>query len=204
MFGDWPSPNVHNMSAQATAAACEALCEAAAPDGGCYSWTWYTPTGRQGAQWDGKCFLRTDAVWSPTTQGSTYSGYCAVPPPVPNVWVANLTSGGTPLPASLYAPESTVLTLLVSADGGVSTQRAFRARWPNADLERDLFPKGWASGAVRTAAPCNQELYNVTHVPLPDNYGPGMFTDYYFGEGSTCDRFEDGEWLHGPPTVSYW
>ena len=47
------------------------------------------------------------------------------------------------------------------------------------------------------AGACNVSAFNVTHVPLPGNYGPGMFADYYFGEGSTCDRFEDGEWIDG-------
>ena len=42
-------------------------------------------------------------------------------------------------------------------------------------------------------------------MPLPDNHG-GKFADYYFGTGSTCGRFEVGEWLpaYGPPAASYW
>lgn len=33
-----------------------------------------------------------------------------------------------------------------------------------------------------------------------------MFSDYWFGQGGPCDRFEDGEWnaAFGPTTTSYW
>lgn len=203
MYNDWPSPTVHNMSTAASAQACASQCQAAAKTGGCYSWIWYAADGAFGDEWKRMCFFRTDPVWSPSKQADTFSGYCAVPPPPPNVWVTDLAKAGTPLPPAVYA-EDRAVTLFTSPDGGASTQRAFRARWPNADLELDLFPKGWASGATRTPQACNESSFNVTHVPMPDNYGPGMFTDYYFGQGGTCDRFEEGEWLHGPSTVSYW
>jgi hypothetical protein len=203
MFDDWPSPTVANKSDAPSAAACEALCKAAASAGGCTSWIWYEP-GHFSQAWAGKCFFRSDGVWSPTVQDFTFSGQCVAPPTPPNVYVADLGAAGTPIPAALFAPGSSMLTLFASPDGGATLARAFRARWPNADLERDLFPKGWASGGKRASPPCNPSAFNVTHVPLPNNYGPGMFSDYYFGAGGTCERFEVGEWAGGPPTISYW
>ena len=206
MYDDWPNANIKNVSTMASHAACEAACKAA--DGPpCNSWIWYDPAGGFGQEWDSQCFLRSDSVFVQSAQDNTFSGTCGVPPPPPpppNVYLADLIKGGTPLPEEVTRTDAFTLTLFASPDGGRTTQRAFRARYPNADLERDLFPKGWASGGKRVTAPCDPSSFNVTHVPLPLNYGPGMFADYYFGSGGTCSRFEDGEWIDGPTTISYW
>jgi hypothetical protein len=203
MYGDWPSPYVQNLSYTASAADCSAKCQSMGSN--CYSWIWYDPAGNNGPEWSSLCFARSDGVWAPVAQDYAYSGYCVTPPPLPNIWKADLNAGGTPIPASLTEGNSAVITMLYSPDGGKTPFRAIRARWPNADPELDLFPKGWASGGKRTAPPCNSSDSQVTHVPLPNNYGPGEFSDYYFGQGGTCDRFEDGEWI--PPSstaISYW
>ena len=86
-----------------------------------------------------------------------------------------------------------MLTLFFSPDGGATLTRAIRARFPNADPELDLFPTGWASGGARSGATCDPASSAVTDVPLPSNYGPGMFSDYLFGAGGACDRFEESE-----------
>ena len=39
---------------------------------------------------------------------------------------------------------------------------------------------------------------NVTHIPLPSNYGPAEFSDYRWGTGGPCDRFK------AAPLGSYW
>lgn len=204
MFGDWPDANVLNTSTAASHDDCETRCQVAAPSAPCYSWTWYDPAGKFGGQWDGMCFLRTNQVWSPSPQDNTWSGFCNLPPVPPNLYVTDLGAAGTPIPSDLVTPGSAVLTLFSSSDGGATLARAFRARWPDANLETDLFPKGWASGGTRSSPACDPSTFNVTHVPLPENYGPGMFSDYYWGSGGTCDRFEVGEWVDGPPTSSYW
>jgi hypothetical protein len=201
MFNDWPSPTVTNLSAAPSPAACQAMCEALAAQGKCFSYIYYSQTGGFGPMWDGNCFARTDTTWSPTSQHDTYSGYCVPPPPVPNVWVADLSA--TPLPACVTQSNDFVLTMLFSPDGGRSTQRAIRARYPNANPEIDLFPTGWSGGGARSAPACNTTS-NVVHVPLPGNYGPAEFADYYFGQGGTCDRFETGEWVDGTADISYW
>jgi len=178
-----------------------------APPAAGQAWIWYDPKGAFGQQWDGQCFLRSDSTFIMVAQDNTFSGRCFVPPPPPpppNVFVADLGAAGTPLPAGVTSSNDFTLTLFYSPDGGRSPQRAFRARYPNANLERDLFPVGWASGGTRIKVPCDPSTFNVTHVSLPQNYGPGMFADYYFGEGGTCSRFQDGEWIDGPTTISYW
>ena len=207
MYDDWPSPSVSNTSTASGFAECAARCAARSPQ--CFSWIWYAPSGAFGAEWSGMCFLRTDATWAPSPQHDTWSGACIAPPQPPNVYVADLAAAGTPIPPALTDPTgAAVLTLFASPEGasGAQALRAFRARWPNANLETDLFPTGWESGATRERPACDPSAFNVTHVPLPDNYGPGMFADYYFGQGATCGRFEVGEWLpsYGPPAASYW
>ena len=132
------------------------------------AWIWYDPKGNFGSQWDGMCFLRTSDAWVTATQQNTYSGRCFTPPPPPpppNVWKADLAAGGTPLPASVGA-DAWMLTVLFSPDGGRSTQRAFRARYPNANLETDIFPVGWESEATRHAPPVDMNT-TVSHTPLP-------------------------------------
>ena len=206
MYDDWPNPNIKNVSTMASHSACEAACKAA--DGPpCNSWIWYDPAGGFGPTWDAQCFLRSDSTFVQNAQDNTWSGTCGVPPPPPpppNVYVADLNAGGTPLPEEVTRTDAFTLTLFASPDGGRTPQRAFRARYPNANLETDLFPKGWSSGGKRLSVPCDPSSFTVTHTPLPENYGPGMFSDYYFGSGGTCDRFQDGEWLSGQNNISYW
>jgi hypothetical protein len=201
MYGDFPDPNVINASATSSYTDCQTTCQ---NYNGCKAWIYYNAAGNFGQQWDGMCFLRTDNRFSTTAQDNTFSGRCYTPPPPPNKYVTDLGAAGTPLPASVMADDA-VITLLFSADGGRSTQRAFRARFPNADLELDMYPTGWQGGAARITPPVDMNT-TVYHTPLPDNYGPGMFSDYYFGQGGPCDRFEDGEWnsAYGPSTISYW
>jgi hypothetical protein len=201
MYDDFPDPNVINASSTTSYSACQTVCE---NYNGCNAWIYYNQDGNFGQQWDGMCFLRTDKKFSSSAQANTYSGRCFIPPPPPNKFVTDLSASGTPLPASVLADDA-VITLLFSADGGRSTQRAFRARYPNADLELDMYPTGWQGGGSRITPPVDMNT-TVSHTPLPGNYGPGMFADYYFGQGGPCDRFEDGEWnsAFGPTTISYW
>jgi hypothetical protein len=209
MFDDWPSPTVVNTSAAAGQADCAARC-LAYTQATCYSWIWYSADSGYGPEWAGQCFLRTDPTWAPAPQANTWSGACITPPQPPNVYVADLAAAGTPIPAGLTDPTgSATLTLFASPGGasGAAAARAFRARWPNADLERDQFPTGWEAGATRARPACDPATFTVFHTALPDNYGPGMFSDYWFGAGGACDRFEVGEWLpsyYPGANVSYW
>lgn len=174
MYDDYPDPNVINASATSSYADCQTICQNYNGNGGCKAWIYYTSAGNFGQQWDGMCFLRTDNRFSTSAQDNTFSGRCYVPPPPPNKFVTDLGAAGTPLPASVMADDA-VVTLLFSADGGRSTQRAFRARFPNADLELDMYPTGWQGGGSRITPPVDMNT-TVYHTPLPENYGPGMFS----------------------------
>jgi len=122
-----------------------------------------------------------------------------------NVYVADIS--GATLPQVDF--NTTVLSLLYSSDGGVTTQRATRARWPNANPEVDLFPIGWmpptpsGSTAHYIAPVFNTSSTNVTDVPLPDNYD-GMFQDYLWGQGGDCARWFPGDPANGIVPGSYW
>jgi hypothetical protein len=204
MWGDFPDPLITNISTTGSATNCQAACVAAtAPI--CHSWTYYDANGGMGAEWDGMCFLSAKTSFDAQPQAHTSSGTCVAPPQPPNVYVADLTASGTPLPVQLTASERSAITLLYSADGsGGSLSRAIRARYPNADPELDLFPTGWASGGARTSPTCDSTNSTVTNYPLPGNYGPAEFSDYAFGAGGPCDRFEESEWLSGQKNISYW
>jgi hypothetical protein len=72
-------------------------------------------------------------------------------------------------------------------------------RWPNADPELDLYPRGYNSAADTVGwvqAPLDMNT-SVVHTPLPGNYA-GMFQDFWWGIGGPCERFA------APPGGSYW
>lgn len=204
MYGDFPDPLITNISTTGSALNCQAACVAASSPI-CHSWTYYDANGGQGKQWDGMCFLSAKTSFDARPQTFSTSGTCVTPPQPPNVYVADLVASGTPLPVELTASERSAITLLFSADGnGGSLSRAIRARWPNADPEIDFFPTGWATSGIRTSPVCDSTNSTVTNYPLPGNYGPAEFSDYTFGAGGPCDRFEESEWLSGQKNISYW
>jgi hypothetical protein len=183
MYANWPSPGIVNASRAPSAAACQGVCGAAPA---CTSFIYYAPDGGYGQDWDGMCFYRTDGLWRLVAEANISSGRC-VPPP--NIWVADLAAGGTPLPPSVTAEESSVLTVLVSTGGGQQAApdlRAVRARFPNCDPEACVWPAGWQSGGVWTP-PAMNENTTVDTVPFPRNYGPGMFSNYQIGFALTDD-----------------
>lgn len=198
MWGQWPSSVISNASTAASADVCQALCDAAAnsTSNPCQGFIWYDPKS-YGSPWGGICFLRRDAVYAPTAQAGVTSGYRPAPPVPQNVWVSDLGSAGTPLPLSVVTTNEWVLTLLVSDDGGRSPQRAFRARFPNADPETDLFPAGWAAGGARITSAPNMDT-QVINISVPGAYTPSMFDAFYWGTGGPCDRFQT------EPLGSYW
>jgi hypothetical protein len=267
MMGDWPDPAIVNASVMADHNACLAACQAYA-SGACQGWIYYDAAGSFGPQWDSMCFLRTSSAWVASAQHDTWSGRCITPPPPPNIWKADLSSGGTPLPPYVTTTDGFVLTVLTSPDGGRSTQvrRRRSARCmadasalsipsppPHSDHPAESLPRAlsqcksrnrsipdrlavrYVSARVacslflavccsRAALSCSPARFSpafpggaripagldmnttVYHTALPENYGPAMFQDYYFGQGGPCDRFEDGEWnaAYGPPSASYW
>ena len=213
MYGDWPSPSIFNLSAAEDALACAAACAAYGGSGAaaaCTAFIFYDADFPAGPAWAGRCFVRTDGRWPLRAEAGTTSGRCLPAPAPRNVWSADLAAGGTPLPAWVTSRDW-VLTLLTSADGGRSTQRAIRARFPNADPETVLWPEGWAAGGVWTKPTLNESA-TVIHVPFPRNYpgaglAPEMFTDYYNAVGGPCAVYgeSDNNPGFGPvQEVGYW
>ena len=148
----------------------------------CTAFIFYNVDGPYGPAWNGRCFLRTDGAWRLTAEAAITSGRCVAPP---NIYAADLAAGGTPLPPSVTAADDFVLTLLVATtpgqgDGGY--MRPIRARFPDCDPETCRWPAGWASAGQWTP-PAAHNHTQVTHVAFPDNYSPGLFTDYWLGSG---------------------
>jgi hypothetical protein len=192
MYDDYPDPHVFSAGAMPSWQACEAYCVNAPPASPCNAYIWYDPAGNFGPEWDGICFGRTDTAWVPTKQNFSYSGHRVVPP---NIYVATNVA----LPSFAGTDDEFVLSLLYSPDGGVSTRRATRARYPNADPELDQYPVGWTNDGTKQPGVLNMNT-SVTTVPLPENYPANgqatMFTNYLWGQGGPCSRFKTGS--------SYW
>jgi len=189
MYAEWPSPSIVNLTASASAAACEAAC-AAFPN--CTAFIYYDAGFQPASGWAGRCFVRMDGHFPLTAEAGITSGRCLPAPAPRNVWSVDLAAAGTPLPAALVAAPDWVLSLLFSDDGGRSTQRAIRARFPNGDPETVQWPDGWAAGGA-WAAPRPNENTTVIHVPFPRNYGPGMFSDYWLGVGGPCSVYNESD-----------
>eukprot|EP00041_Stephanoeca_diplocostata_P018365 m.384320 g.384320 ORF g.384320 m.384320 type:complete len:858 (+) comp20990_c0_seq2:333-2906(+) len=105
-----------------------------------------------------------------------------------------------------------VSAAMVPADLGVidslrvNGYRATRARYPNADPVRDVFPTGWVTGKSGSIPPNFAFNTQVVNVELPhvypgggasDPYGPhGFAGDYRIGVGGMCSKLT--------PPESYW
>jgi len=205
MYGDWPSPSLVNATSAASVIECQ---EACSNNSSCMSFIYYEPTGPFGPDWNGRCFFRTDNKWKLKSESAITSGRCIQPEPLPNIFTADLLAGGTPLPPSITSEDSLVITILISTtpgEGSGGYMRAIRARFPNCDPEECLWPTGWESGGNWTP-PHRDMNTTITHVSFPQNYGPGMFSDYWIGTGGPCSILGDGDGAPGGggANSSYW
>ena len=169
-----------------TAAACSSLCE---KDNNCIAFTWHDwlqPSGDR--QWDGQCYgVDSGHAVSQHAQTHHVSGLkTSIPSFIASGWVAH----------NIKAPsEMTGLR--------INNTRAIRARWPNADPEYDLFPKGWVSGGryrrPRTF-PAAEDV--VVHSPNRSSEGPCQSSSgycyYTTGIGGACSG------LGFEPASGYW
>ena len=80
----------------------------------------------------------------------------------------------------------------------IDGRRVPRARRPNADPERDLFPNGWfpSSTANKWLPKKDYGPAKQVTVPSPVRNVTGMFLNYAVGIGGPCENFS--------PPVSYW
>ena len=159
-----------------TAALCEAACKATA---NCNVFTWHEPSV---AGYANQCWLRTDGACCGTPEAGHISGY--LKQNSSNVWK-------TQIPASMGIDSIAGLRL--------NSARGQRARFPNANSETDLFPKGWVGGNGAGSL----KWAPVMHGPAPDqniqvsspnrSFCMSEFEFYEEGKGGCCAGFTPAE-----------
>jgi len=176
--------NVPDKGVMADWAACQASCEA---DKTCTAWTFHTPAcGDSCTGWINHCCWRLDgefpAVHQPGVIAQQNVGASSK-----NVWVADVAA----LPPGV---------LNVSALR-INGHRATLARYPNANPELDIFPKGYISQAKSWLPPLPGPVWNETYtvdltaLGLGDG-GRGVYVNYTVGIGGNADRYD--------PPRAYW
>eukprot|EP00937_MAST-01D_sp_MAST-1D-sp2_P001006 g1006.t1 len=164
-------------------AQCEASCGA---DTRCTSYTYHAAS--LGAPWAKYCCLRRDDVWHPYAEKGHDSGRKA---PGLNIWVADT---GTALAGDRIVTELRV-------DGA----RRSAARYPNADPEREFWPKGYLTSNTQfdpkgdwlnpTIAP-KPNPAQIVAIDSPNRAWDDYFSHYGGGIGGTCSIYD--------PPFSYW
>ena len=182
-----------------SADACMAACHALGPEN-CTSFSWNSNnTATHAAHqhdslgWVSNCCLRSDGIYAPTPADAHVSGHWVGASSPRNVWK-------TKLPADFEWPTSAPEQLRLPDNNALgSLRRAPRARHPNADPERDLWPTGYIAGAAAWLQPTNRPLppapVNVANAALATR-GSADFQNYSGGIGGPCAVFD--------PPFSYW
>ena len=179
VFGECPAPAVPDKGVMADWPACQAACQA---DPACNSWTFHTPACAGCAGFTNHCCFRTDGAFPETPQAGVVSQHKA---PSYSVWAAPLA-----LPAGL----ASVAALQLNG------HRATLARFPNANADVDLFPKGYVmASSWLPSAPgdVSNETLTVDLAPLGlADAGRGVYVNYTIGYGGNADRYD--------PPRAYW
>lgn len=157
---------------------CEAACKAAA---GCNVFTWHEPSV---AGYANQCWFRTDGACCGTPEQGHISGF--LKQNSSNIWKAQI-------PASVGIDSIVGLRL--------NSARGQRARFPNANSEIDLFPKGWVGNGAG-----GMKWEPVMHGPAPEqniqvnspnrSFCMSEFEFYEEGKGGCCAGFT--------PSEGYW
>ena len=151
--------------------ACQASCQA---DRTCTAWTYHTPAcGDACTGWINHCCWRTDGAFPAIAQAGILSQE-NVGATAKNVWVASLPS----LPPGVANASAL----------RINGHRATLARFPNANPELDIFPKGYISRAAAWLPPAPGPVWNETYtvdlmaLGLGDG-GRGVYVNYTVGIG---------------------
>eukprot|EP00052_Salpingoeca_macrocollata_P019021 m.157013 g.157013 ORF g.157013 m.157013 type:complete len:921 (+) comp20843_c1_seq1:32-2794(+) len=164
---------------------CFATCRA---NSSCLAWTFFSSESVHTAR-HGRC-LHSGTATSPASRSSDFypergcvSG--ALETDNLNVWVADLSQVQGGPPAEISG---------LRVDGG----RAWQARYPNANLELDLFPTGWINGKTQWFGLMHgEEPETNIVVDSPDRgFEQDEFQNYVLGIGGTCLSFT--------PPEGYW
>ena len=179
VFGECPSPSVPDMGAMPSWQACQAACQANAT---CNAWTYHTPSCTGCGPFIGHCCFRTDTSYPRTAQVGVVSQHRI---DSVYIWRAAL-----PLPPGL--PSLSALQL--------NGHRATLARYPNANAEIDLFPKGYVQSnqwlpSVPGAVSNESLTIDLAPLGLADE-GRGVYVNYTIGYGGNADRYD--------PPRAYW
>ncbi|EGD73635.1 hypothetical protein PTSG_05343 [Salpingoeca rosetta] len=184
------APSTHNASQPvyiynktATPEACEAACK---NHPRCNVWTWHD-SKQKGYELD--CFFRTDGVWSTVQQTGHVSGHAYSTSM--RQW-GQSREGRNIWAAALPHPPAAITGLRVNGE------RAIRARYPDANPERDLFPKGWISAHTAWFGRLHGDLPQTNIVVDTPNrsFEQDEFQHFVLGIGGTCDSFT--------PPEGYW
>lgn len=182
--GQCPGPDVPDKGIMANWSACQQSCQA---DKTCTAWTFHTVNCTGCTGWINHCCWRTDGEFAPVPQVGVFSQGLAGGLPK-NIWVADLPA----LPAGA-PPTMTALR--------INGHRATLARFPNANPELDLFPKGYIGAAKAWLPPVPGPVWNETFtvdlstLGLADG-GRGVYINYTVGIGGNADRYD--------PPRAYW
>eukprot|EP01114_Cavostelium_apophysatum_P013942 TRINITY_DN3485_c0_g1_i1.p1 TRINITY_DN3485_c0_g1~~TRINITY_DN3485_c0_g1_i1.p1 ORF type:complete len:916 (-),score=185.26 TRINITY_DN3485_c0_g1_i1:40-2787(-) len=155
---------------------CEAACVKFNKGGQlCRSFSW---NGNDSSVWAGQCYGGTDDVWGPVPQNLTVSGRIVQL----NVWVASLEGQNIQQIPGMQTPQG--------------TSRVFRARYPNANTEINIFPDGWMLVTQNWTAPKNYPAAKTILITEPQRNDAVEFQQYSIGVGGPCSIFT--------PPESYW
>lgn len=178
VYGQCGTPAVPNKGVMPNWQACQSSCLS---DPTCTGWTY---NGDGFGSFTHVCCWRTDGAWTPVAENGTISQYKQV----------GYTIWNTTWPKT--AP-TTAPALLVNG------RRATLARFPNADIETDLFPAGYIMDAAwLPPAPGGDTKpvadYTYTYVFPPEQTDParGIYINYTTGYGGLAARYT--------PPRSFW
>ena len=177
------NPNVPDKGVMPDWQACQASCQA---DKTCTAWTYHTPAcGASCTGWIQHCCWRLDGTFPAVAQAGVIAQEDIGASPK-NIWVADVAA----LP-----PGALNLSAL-----RVNGHRATLARFPNANAEYDIFPKGYISSAnwlPPLPSPVWNETYTVDLEALGlGDHGRGVYTNYTVGIGGNAARYD--------PPRAYW
>ena len=182
--GECPSGSVPDKGVMADWQACQASCQA---DASCTAWTFHTVNCTGCTGWINHCCWRTDGDFPAISQVGVVS-QDFVGANAKNVWVADLSALPAGAPPTMPALH-------------VNGHRATLARFPNANPEIDIFPKGYISAAKAWLPPVPGPVANETYtvdlakLGLADP-GRGVYINYTIGIGGNADRYT--------PPRAYW
>ena len=181
VYGECPSPSVPDMGVMPNWEACQASCQKSAS---CTAWTFHTTNCTGCTGWINHCCWRTDDQFSPVSQVGVFSQQL-IGAGGKNVWVADLSPSA--LPGLLLQGGMPALH--------INGHRATLARYPNANPELDIFPKGYISNVKQwlppVPGPVSNETYTVDLRPLGlADMGRGIYINYTVGIGGNADRYD--------------